>query len=67
MMTVENGPISYDLVMKTPLIPIIFSHGNGATRTMNSGFIRDLVSHGYIVFAPDHVDGSCTFTIRKNG
>jgi predicted dienelactone hydrolase len=67
MMTAERGPISYDLVMKTPLIPIIFSHGNGANRTMYSGLCRDLASHGYVVFVPDHVDGSCNFTINKWG
>jgi hypothetical protein len=67
MMTVENGPISNDFVLKTPLIPIIFSHGYGAHKTMYSGFLRDIASHGYIVFSPDHLDGCTNYTVKKNG
>ena len=33
---------------------IIFSHGHGGLRTQNTNQIEELVSHGYIVIAPDH-------------
>lgn len=67
METVEDGPISYDLTNATPLIPIVFSHGNSSTRTMNSCFLRDIASHGFIIFALDHVEGTCMHTKKADG
>lgn len=67
MDTVEDGPISEDLTNKTQLIPIIFSHGYNATRTTSSCFLRDLASHGFIVFSIDHVDGSCYHSVKADG
>jgi len=38
-----------------------------ANRTMNSGTCRDLASFGYIVFAVDHQDLSCSFFKTPDG
>ena len=49
------------------LIPIIFSHGLSANRTMHSGICRNLASHGYIVFAPDHHDLTSSYYETESG
>lgn len=51
----------------TTLIPIVFSHGVTSNRTMSSGTCRDLASHGYIVFAIDHHDGTCSYYENDKG
>ena len=50
-----------------PLIPIIFSHGLSSNRTMHSGLCRDLASHGYLVFAPDHMDRTSSYYEMEDG
>ncbi len=52
---------------KNSIVPVIFSHGMAANRTMNSGTCRDLASFGYIVFAVDHQDLSCSFFKTPDG
>jgi len=56
---------------KTPseqlLIPIIFSHDISLCRYFYTFTCAELASHGYIVFAIDHHDGSCTFTTDSSG
>jgi len=49
------------------LIPVVFSHGYGASRTLHSSICRDLASQGYIVFTLDHKDGTCCYTEDKSG
>jgi hypothetical protein len=49
------------------LIPVIFSHGMGSTRTMNSFMLCELASHGCIVFSVDHTDGSCAYYSDSKG
>lgn len=50
-----------------PLIPVIFSHGLSSNRTMHSGTCRDLASHGYIVFALDHMDKTSSYYETQDG
>lgn len=50
-----------------PLIPVIFSHGLSSNRTMHSGTCRDLASHGYIVFALDHMDLTSSYYETPDG
>ena len=50
-----------------PLIPVLFSHGLSSNRTMHSGLCRDLASHGYIVFAPDHMDRTSSYYETEDG
>ena len=59
-------PITPNLVNKN-LIPIIFSHGLTASRGLYTTHCRELASCGYIVFALDHHDGSCHFTLDEDG
>jgi hypothetical protein len=49
------------------LIPLFFSHGLSSHRTANSGVLRDLASHGYIVFSPDHMDLSSSYYETADG
>lgn len=49
------------------LIPVIFSHGMGSTRTMNSFMLCELASHGCMVFSVNHTDGSCAYFSNSNG
>jgi dienelactone hydrolase len=39
---------------------IVYSHGSGTDRTINSQITVDLASHGYIVASVDHIDCHCT-------
>jgi len=48
------------------LTPIVFSHGNGTSGLLYTGFSKELASLGYIVFAVDHSDGSCLYTPPMN-
>ena len=66
MDTVYYGDISNDFKGK-PLIPIVYSHGVCSNRTMHSGTCRDLASHGYIVFALDHNDGTSSYVRTLEG
>ena len=49
------------------LIPVIFCHGLSSNRTMHSGTCRDLASHGYIVFSPDHMDLTSSYYESADG
>ena len=50
---------------KRKLVPMILSHGY-MSRGMNySMHCRELASHGMLVVAPDHLDGSCSYTINQ--
>ena len=49
------------------LIPIIFSHGLTASRALYTAYCREFASNGYIVFALDHHDGSCHYTLDEDG
>lgn len=58
----------YDLASKfSKLQPIIFSHGLYSVSHEYSCHLSELASHGYIVFAINHHDGSCLFTKDKEG
>jgi hypothetical protein len=68
MDTVEKGEISNDFAQNgRPLIPIIFCHGISSNRTLHSGACKDFASHGYIVFALDHLDTTSTYTETNEG
>ena len=49
------------------LTPVIFSHGLKANRTMHSTICRELVSYGCIVYAVDHTDTTCSYTLDISG
>jgi len=49
------------------LTPIIFSHGSMVDQAAHSRHCLELASHGYIVFCPNHNDGSCNYTEKSNG
>ena len=65
--TVQDGEIADDFKLGKKLIPIIFSHGLTCNRTSLSGLCRDFASHGYIVLALDHHDGTAYFSRKANG
>lgn len=49
------------------IVPIIMSHGLTVTRHFYTALCAELASHGYIVLALDHHDGSCCHTFDKGG
>lgn len=64
----ENAPLSGDFMDgKTKLIPVIFSHGLIANRNYYQVMGQEFASNGYIVFIPDHLDGSTSYTLLKDG
>ena len=46
-------------------IPIVFSHDVMRSRHSYSVLCAELAAHGYVVFALDHHDGSCTHTVKS--
>jgi predicted dienelactone hydrolase len=50
---------------KRRLVPIIVSHGFCSRGMGYSTLCRELASHGMLVIAPDHLDGSCSYTINQ--
>lgn len=63
-----DGPIAQEFLNENnKLIPIILSHGLMASRMLYTTIGRELASHGYIVFSPDHHDGSNHYTEDKDG
>lgn len=68
---VESDPLCEKMDVETPrgvpLIPVIFSHGLSSNRTMHSGTCRDLASHGYMVFALDHMDKTSSYYETEDG
>lgn len=49
------------------MTPIIFSHGSMGDQALYSRHCMELASHGYIIFVPNHNDGSCAYTEKSNG
>jgi len=45
---------------------MIFSHGLGGTRTAYSHIVGSLASHGIVVIAPEHRDGSATVSYLRD-
>ena len=64
---VENARLSEDFLSSGRLRPIIFSHGNKYAPNHYTGLLSEFASRGYIVFAPYHTDGSCSYTEKKGG
>ena len=59
--TVTDGALSPDF-KEQPLVPIVYVHGLTCTGTSQAGSCRDFASHGYIVFAVTHFDGSAYYS-----
>lgn len=66
MDTLSQGNLASEFHTCT-MIPVIFSHGLGANRTILSGICKDLASHGYLVFIMDHKDKTSSYTISSDG
>jgi predicted dienelactone hydrolase len=59
--------ILLDKVNNQKLVPIIYSHGLASSCAIYSAHLRELASHGYIVFGIDHQDESCGYTETREG
>lgn len=55
------------LGLKEKLVPIIFQHGLGASITLHSQHLRELASHGYVIFCPESIAGCSIYTELKDG
>jgi predicted dienelactone hydrolase len=65
---IKNANLAKDFSSgRKKLRPVLFSHGLFANNKMYTGLCIDLASHGFIVFAPNHSDGSCMHTQNSEG
>ncbi|CDW83146.1 platelet-activating factor acetylhydrolase [Stylonychia lemnae] len=65
---IENAPLAAPFLNREKeLIPIVFSHSLGGYHMSQTMTMMDYAKHGYIVFGPDHQDGSCLMTFDKDG
>ena len=63
-----DGPLANDFATgKKKLVPIVFSHGLTANRSLYSTNARELSAHGFLVILLDHQDGTCSYTENKDG
>lgn len=63
-----EGALAKDFVSgERQLRPVIFSHGLFANNISYTGLQRDLASHGYLVIAINHADGTCIYTQNSQG
>ena len=63
---VENADLHTDFTTGSKeLVPVIFSHGLTANRTISSYSARELVSFGCIVYALDHTDSSGSYFLNR--
>jgi predicted dienelactone hydrolase len=68
MDAIKDADLAQDFASgKKQLHPVLFSHGIGANNGSYTGLFIDLASQGYIVFAPNHSDGSCMQTQNSQG
>ena len=68
MNCLEDGQISAKYSSgEVGIRPVVFSHGWTGDSSQYSGIARDLASHGYLVVAINHRDGSCFYTEREDG
>ena len=58
----ENAKFDVSLGKDEKLIPIVFQHGLGATVPTHSMHVRELASHGYVVFCPESIAGCAMYT-----
>lgn len=68
--------ITIPVLKNAPLLPpnthsgrwpvMIFSHGLGGSRNAYSNLVGAIASHGVIVIAPEHRDGSCPITYIRD-
>ena len=65
-MVYKNAPLSEDFKGKA-IVPIVFSHGLQSATFLYTMALRDLASHGFLVFAVNHQDGSNLHTVTRDG
>ena len=59
---INHGQLAEDYAKgKKKLVPFIFCHGFGQSRSQYSMIGQELASNGYLVFIPDFQDGSCIY------
>ena len=62
---IPNAKFDFSEDQAAKLVPIVFSHGLNSSGATYSKHCIELASHGYIVFAIWHLDGSCQYSETK--
>lgn len=61
-LSVDDAP-----ALDGPFPLVVFSHGNGGTRTQSTFLAEALASHGFVVAAPDHVGNTAADLVTGAG
>lgn len=61
---VLHSPVKSTLKGRLPLL--LFSHGLGGVPEIYTSVLQEVVSHGFVVLAVNHADGSACFSSHIN-
>lgn len=66
-LAIKDAKLAKEFGKEKSLTPIVWSHGLIGNSNFYNILGMEFASNGYIVFIPDHLDGSASYTELKDG